>query len=227
MGLTVLLISFGITFVAEMGDKTQLLAIAFAAKYKMWQVLTGMFLSTVLLNLMAVALGGIVSQYETINKWIMGAAAVSFLIFGVWNLKEEKEENSEYKSKTGLIRPILAVVLAFFLAELGDKTQLSTISLSVSYPDYPLLVLAGTVFGLFGADVLGVLAGTVIAKKVPEALIKKTASSVFILFGFVMSWSFLRNKCFLDPVISGGIVFLLGIVTFLIGFIVMKAEKKS
>lgn len=190
-------------FLAEMGDKTQLLALAFASRYKPVKVLVGMFLSIFVLNGIAVTFGNVVSQNASLNIWIEAAAAAAFIVFGLLSLKPERSDPDEKESfRTLKAGVILTVFIAFFLAELGDKTQLTAISLAVKYHESPILVLFGTSVGMFLADSLGVFVGAVMLKKIPEWLIKRIAAVVFLVFGLFSSWQVLTTLLSLSTSLS-------------------------
>ncbi len=166
---------------AEMGDKTQLLAMAFAARYPARTVLSAIFLATLLNHALAVAAGRLLANIIPLDV-ISLAAALSFVLFGLWTIRGDTlEGEDEQPSPYG---PFLTVAVAFFLAELGDKTQLATISLAVQYRD-AVSVLMGTTAGMMVADSLGILVGIVLGKRLPETLINLVSAGVFILFGFV------------------------------------------
>lgn len=182
-GLWAFLFSVGAVTLAEMGDKTQLLAMAFATKYKASKVLIGVFIATVLNHAMAVAIGNLVTRFQTVEVWIQGLAAISFIFFGLWTIRGDKLEGEENrKTRFGAI---MTVAIAFFIAELGDKTQLATIALATRFPTNPLWILAGTTTGMLIADGLGICVGVVMCKKIPERTIKLISAGVFILFGFI------------------------------------------
>jgi Ca2+/H+ antiporter, TMEM165/GDT1 family len=177
--MTAFIASFILVFLAEMADKTQLLAVAFASKYSASKVLLGVFIATLLCNALSVAVGKFLANVVPIHV-ISLIAALSFIIFGLWALRPEKEENAGKKESH--FGPVAAVATAFFLAEMGDKTQLATISLTVQYRNM-LMVLAGSTFGMVGADAIGIAAGAVLKKYVPEKTIRYASAGIFILFG--------------------------------------------
>jgi Ca2+/H+ antiporter, TMEM165/GDT1 family len=173
--------SFFFVVLAEMGDKTQLLAMAFASKYSWQKVLTAVFLATILNHGLAVAAGQFLVTVIPLQI-ISLIAAASFIIFGLWTLRGDKLEGEDKKeSRFG---PIVTVGIAFFLAEMGDKTQLATISLAVEYRAM-LPVLMGTTLGMVVADAVGIIVGIVMRKHIPDKAIKWVAASIFILFGAV------------------------------------------
>lgn len=179
--MTAFLASLSFIALAEMGDKTQLLAMAFACRYKAYQVLTAVFLATLLNHLLAVIAGRFLTSIVPLDV-ISLFAALSFILFGVWTIRGDTLEGEDKKqSKYG---PIMTVAIAFFIAEMGDKTQLATISLAVKYRDI-LPVLLGTTAGMVIADAVGIIAGVVMSKRIPERTIKWISAVIFILFGFI------------------------------------------
>ena len=184
--ITATLIAIGAVTLAEMGDKTQLLAMAFACKYQASKVLIGVFVATVLNHAAAVALGTLVARNATLNVWIQAVAAVSFIFFGLWTIRGDRLDGEENrKTRFG---PVITVAIAFFIAELGDKTQLATIALAARFPDYPVAVLLGTTTGMMIADGIGIIVGVVMCRRIPERTIKLASAGAFIVFGFVACW---------------------------------------
>ena len=114
---------------AEMGDKTQLLAMAFATRYKATTVLWGVFVATALNHLLAVAVGNYLTTFIPL-AWIQIAAAASFILFGLWTLRGDRLEGEDERFS---FSPFWTVAIAFFVAEMGDKTQLATVALAAKY----------------------------------------------------------------------------------------------
>lgn len=170
--------AFGLIFLAEMGDKTQILAMAFATRYSIRQVLWGIFFGVLANHGLAVVLGSLLSSVLPMDT-IQLIAGAAFLGFALWSLRLEEGEEESNKASSG---PVMTVALAFFIGELGDKTQLSAITLS-SMSQYPLLILAGTVTGMLLVGLLGIIVGRLIGDKVPEVGIKLAAAAVFAFFG--------------------------------------------
>ncbi|MDR0570366.1 MAG: TMEM165/GDT1 family protein [Clostridiales Family XIII bacterium] len=177
---------------AEMGDKTQLLAMAFAARYSAAKVMLGVLAATVLNHALAVAVGNLVTRFDSAQAWIQGAASLSFIVFGLWTLRGDKldgEQNRE--SKLGAF---MTVAIAFFLAEMGDKTQLATIALAAKFPAAPLGVLVGTTTGMLVADGFGIVVGILLRKKIPERAVKFVSAGAFVLFGLAGAYQVARNE---------------------------------
>jgi len=175
--MTALLASFFFIFAAEMGDKTQLVALAFATRYNARTVLIGVTVATLLVHLFSVLVGEILG----INLpafWIGIAAGLAFIGFGLWTLRGD-EINDEEKVKEHRFGPIVTVGITFFLAEIGDKTMLATITLSSQYQQF-VPVWIGSTLGMVVADGLAVILGTVLGKRLPEKLIKIGAALLFI-----------------------------------------------
>ncbi|WP_448625973.1 TMEM165/GDT1 family protein [Geodermatophilus sp. URMC 64] len=177
------LISFGVIFVAELGDKSQLMALTFATRFKVWPVLIGITVATAIVHLVSVAIGfGLGAALPT--GWINLAAAVAFLAFGAWTLRGDTltEDEQEKVNRAGK-RAIIAVGTAFFLAELGDKTMLATITLATD-PDYGWFgVWLGSTLGMVAADALAIVVGRALGKRLPEKVIAYGAAALFFLFG--------------------------------------------
>lgn len=176
-----LVTSFVMVVLGEMGDKTQLLAMAFAGKFRAGQVMAGVLVATLLNHGLAVALGTCLAGYIPMDA-VSIVAGLSFLLFGLWTLRGDTlGDEAERRSRFG---PLVTVALAFFLAETGDKTQLATIALAADYRS-PLWVLAGTTAGMLVADGLGVLVGDLINRKLSKGTMKLLSAGIFVVFGFV------------------------------------------
>jgi Ca2+/H+ antiporter, TMEM165/GDT1 family len=182
--------SFLFVVLAEMGDKTQLLAMAFATKYRADKVLIAILIATVLNHSLAVVAGRLLAAVIPIDI-ISLIAALSFIVFGLWTIRGDQLEGEDKKeSRFG---PIVTVGIAFFLAEMGDKTQLATISLAVEYNN-AINVLMGTTTGMLIADSVGIIIGIVMQKHIPERVIKWIASAIFVLFGLSGVYKILAER---------------------------------
>ena len=174
---------------AEMGDKTQLLAMAFATRFPAPTVLSAVFVATLLNHALAVAAGRLLTNVIPLDV-ISLTAALSFILFGLWTIRGDTLEGEDQPHSS--FGPFLTVAIAFFLAELGDKTQLATISLAVKYSD-PIAVLLGTTAGMVVADSIGIGIGIVLGKRLPDTLIRLVSAGVLIFFGFAGASSVLTT----------------------------------
>ncbi len=165
---------------AEMGDKTQLLAMAFATKYRPWTVLQAVFVATLVNHALAVAAGRLLTSVIPLEI-ISLVAALSFILFGLWTIRGDELHNEDKRFN---FSPFWTVAVAFFLAEMGDKTQLATVALAAEFSKV-IPVWAGTTTGMLIADAVGIIVGIVLHTKVPERKIKWFAAIVFILFGLL------------------------------------------
>src|SRR5262249_53307301 len=149
---------------AEMGDKTQLVALAFATRFSARVVLTAIFVATLLVHLFSVAIGEVLGLVIP-TFWLTLAAGVAFIGFGGWTLRGDTLGDDE-NSSTRRFGPFLTVAIAFFLAELGDKTMLATVTLA-SQLHAALPVWIGSTVGMVIADALAVLVGLVAGRRLP------------------------------------------------------------
>lgn len=181
--------AFALIFVAEMGDKTQILAMAFATKFKIKHVVIGIFIGSLFNHALAVLLGANL-QYFVPLETLSIIAGFSFVFFGLWSLKMDTSEDDKTKVKYG---PIITVSLAFFIGELGDKTQLAAIALSTD-AQYPLFILIGTVSGMVITGILGIIVGIKLGHKIDEFYIKIGTAIIFIVFGYIKLFSSLSSE---------------------------------
>jgi putative Ca2+/H+ antiporter (TMEM165/GDT1 family) len=182
------IIAFAIIGAAELGDKTQLLTLAFATRYPVWKVIGAVFSATAVLMAIAVLFGGIINYYIP-EFYLQLIAGIVFILFGLWILFGKEEE--EKKDKTDNNHPFLLVFGAFFLAELGDKTQLATLALSAKYGT-PFQVWLGATLGMGTINAIAALAGNWIKKFVSERHVKLIGAAIFIIFGIVTLWNIFK-----------------------------------
>ncbi len=171
--------SFLLVFVSEMGDKTQLLALVLAARFrKPVPIMFGILVATLLNHALASYIGSFVTNYISaeVLKWILGG---TFVLFGLWMLIPDKDEGLPEQQKWG---PFLTTTVSFFFAEMGDKTQLATLALGAKFVA-PMMVTVGTTLGMLGADGLAVVFGHKFTEKIPMKLVNRIASALFISFG--------------------------------------------
>lgn len=197
---------------AEMGDKTQLLGMAFATRYRWQTVLWGVFVATVLNHLFAVVVGNYITNFIPLNV-VQIIAAVSFIVFGLWTIRGDQLEGED---RDRSMSPFWTVTIAFFIAEMGDKTQLATIALAAKFHAI-VPVWLGTTLGMMVANAIGIWIGVVLGKQIPERLVKWGASLIFILFGLIGLFDALPRTMLTMPVIGASLV-----VTVLLIYLVAK-----
>lgn len=176
-----LLVSTGVVALAEIGDKTQLLAFILAARFKKpLPIILGILCATIVNHGMAGALGAWITTTVSpeVLRWVLGA---SFIGMAIWTLipDEIEEEETRIASKLGVFG---ATLITFFLAEMGDKTQIATIAMAAHYAS-PLLVVIGTTLGMLIADVPAVFVGDKLAARIPMKLVHSIAAAIFAILG--------------------------------------------
>jgi putative Ca2+/H+ antiporter (TMEM165/GDT1 family) len=178
-----LYISTGVVALAEMGDKTQLLAFILAARFKKpVPIILGILLATLVNHGLAGALGAWITSVVSPDtmRWVLG---LSFIAMAIWTLIPDKieEEETQIAQKLGVFG---ATLVTFFLAEMGDKTQIATVALAAHY-GAPLLVIIGTTLGMLIADVPAVFVGSKFADKIPMKLVHSIAAGIFAIMGLL------------------------------------------
>lgn len=191
--------AFFLIFIAEIGDKTQVMLMTFAARYSVLQVVTGIFIGVALNHGLAITIGMYLSNIIAEEMIQMFAGAV-FMLFGFYSLVEHEEEKQGNLLGLG---PILAVAVTFFLGELGDKTQLTAMTVAME-SIHPFFVLSGSVAGMIAAGCIGIVIGTSLTKKVPSYIIKMISGIVFIAFGLFKLFS--KSDLFVCNLLHQGII---------------------
>ena len=205
--MTAFITSLVFVVLAEMGDKTQLLAMAFATRYAWQTVMWGVFVATVLNHLFAVVVGNYLTTVIPL-EYIQIAAAISFIIFGLWTIRGD-ELQGEDKSRG--YSPFWTVAIAFFFAEMGDKTQLATIALAAKFNEV-VPVWLGTTAGMLVADAIGIIIGIVLGKRIPERAVKWTAALIFIGFGVIGLYQYVPREFWSFPVAAAAGIILVGLM---------------
>lgn len=175
------MVSTGVVALAEIGDKTQLLAFILAARFKKpLPIIIGILAATVINHGLAGALGAWITSTISpeVLRWVLGA---SFIGMAIWTMIPDKieEEETQIAQRFGIFG---ATFITFFLAEMGDKTQIATVAMAAHY-SAPLMVVIGTTLGMLIADVPAVFAGDKLANKIPMKLVHSIAAAVFALLG--------------------------------------------
>jgi Ca2+/H+ antiporter, TMEM165/GDT1 family len=217
--LTAYLASLGFVVLAEMGDKTQLLAMAFASRYKWQTVMWGVFVATLVNHLLAVVAGNYLTRLVPLS-YIQIAAASSFILFGLWTLRGDTLEGEDKRFNYS---PFWTVAVAFFFAEMGDKTQLATVALATKYQSI-ISIWLGTTSGMLVADAIGIIVGIVLGKRIPERFIKWFAAMIFIAFGAIGLYQTLPGYLLSLPTITGFFAFL-ALMTYLMVRLSGAAKK--
>jgi len=207
------LASIGFVVLAEMGDKTQLLAMALACRFRWQTVMLGVFAATLCNHFLAVVAGTYLTKFIPLDH-VRIAAFASFILFGFWTLRGDTLEGEDKRFN---FSPFWTVAVAFFLAEMGDKTQLATVALAAEYQSI-FAVWIGTTTGMLIADAIGIGVGIVLGKKIPERTIKWTAAFIFIFFGLSGLYGLLP-KLYLYPIfiVCGVTVLGFGVYEFFWG----------
>ncbi|MDM0065555.1 TMEM165/GDT1 family protein [Variovorax sp. J31P207] len=177
-------VATGVVALAEMGDKTQLLALILAARFrKPWPIVAGIFAATILNHALAGAVGNWVTHFlgADVLRWILGG---SFIAMALWMLIPDKIDDGDVpkSSKFGVFG---TTMLAFFLAEMGDKTQIATVMLAARYVDAYVWVVMGTTLGMMLANAPVVWLGDRIVKRVPIKLVHGISAAIFLVLGVV------------------------------------------
>lgn len=215
--MTAFLASVAFVVLAEMGDKTQLLAMAFAARYRWQTVMWGVFVATVLNHLFAVMVGNYLTNFIPM-QYIQIAAAASFILFGLWTIRGDELCGEDKACRRS---PFWTVAIAFFIAEMGDKTQLATVALAAQFNTI-IPVWMGTTTGMMIADGIGIIIGIVMGKRIPERVVKWVAALIFILFGIFGLYESLPASLLTLPIMGGGLA-IIGASVYLVAL----AERKK
>ena len=176
-----LIASFGLVAIAEIGDKTQLLSFVLAARFRgqHWRIILGIFIATIINHALAAAAGDWVAQNISAQamRWILGLV---FLAFAAWALIPDTLDDDDAKPRK--YGALLTTVVLFFLAEMGDKTQIATVAMAAHYAN-PVLVVIGTTLGMLIADVPAVFMGERLANRIPMKLVHGIAAAIFAGLG--------------------------------------------
>lgn len=185
-------LSFGVIFLAELGDKSQLMALAFATRFPAVPVLIAISIATAIVHLGSVALGATVALALPTNV-IAIVAGLAFLVFAGWTLRgDELDEDDAAKAARDARRSVIVTVgTAFFLAELGDKTMLATITLATDHS--ALGTWLGSTAGMVAADAIAIGVGKVLGTRLPERAIRIGAAVAFVAFGLILIWEGIRG----------------------------------
>lgn len=174
-----------VIFVAELGDKSQLMAMAFASRYRARDVLIGITIATAVVHLISVGIGYWVgAAFAAWQQWITLGAGIAFLGFAAWTLRGDRLSDTDEARARRSGGAVVAVTGAFFLAELGDKTMLGTITLATQQDWFGVWI--GSTIGMVVADALAIAVGAFLGTRLPERVVKYGAAAAFLVFGAVL-----------------------------------------
>ncbi|MCD1147572.1 TMEM165/GDT1 family protein [Peptoniphilus sp. KCTC 25270] len=196
--------AFSLIFLAEMGDKSQLLALAFATAYPLGWVLSGVSLGIFLNHGLAILVAILLSSFFDSMTGIQIFAAILFLFFGFKSFVAEFDEEDE-EVKESKMGPIFTMAGTFFLGELGDKTQLTAMTLALE-SSTPLLIFAATVSSMILVSAIGIFVGKLLGKRIPETTMKILAGFLFLYFGFSKLYATLPERFLTMPIIIGALL---------------------
>jgi putative Ca2+/H+ antiporter (TMEM165/GDT1 family) len=181
--------SLALVAASEMGDKTQLLALSLAARFRRpWAIMAGILVATLASNALASTVGVWVAA-RVPPRLMAGILAATFVAFGLWTLRPDTLDEGEPRGRGGAF---LTTATLFFLAEMGDKTQLATVALAARYHSFVLVTL-GTTAGMLLADGLAVVLGDRLASRVQSRWVRVGAASLFFVFGALSAWKAWRG----------------------------------
>lgn len=192
-----LLLSFTIIFLAELGDKTQIMVLSFSAKSRMKHILLGISLGTFLSHGCAILFGSQLGSIhnEYVSYYLNVFTYISFILFGIFGFLSMKRPSSDNKEshKTDLISKLCTLkmnyvfIIAFciFIGELGDKTFLSSIGLGIQYPDYKVSLIIGSILGMVCSNLLAIIFGKLLSMKFQQNMIEIISNILFIVFGII------------------------------------------
>jgi len=172
-------LSLVLVFLAELGDKTQLVALMLATRFKASIVLAGVLVATLLVHAFSVALGGITGRLLP-HGWILLLSGLAFIAFAIWTWRGDRLDDEDQKVRR-ITSPFMIVAVTFFLAELGDKTMLATVTLASQYS--LVQVWLGSTLGMVISDALAIWVGQALGKRLPERAVKIGAAAIFLAFG--------------------------------------------
>lgn len=188
-----LIIAFTLVFISELGDKTQILVLSFSSKLRTTTILLGVALGSLLSHGIAIAFGSFLGNIgnDSIHFLLELITYISFLIFGFFTLISNKNENSNNNSSAIKninklkLNYIFIIALSIAIGELGDKTFLASIGLGIQYPAQKILLIIGAILGMVLSDLIAIILGKFLSKKLPENILEKFSGILFLIFGFI------------------------------------------
>lgn len=188
-----LIIAFTLVFISELGDKTQILVLSFSSKLRTTTILLGVALGSLLSHGIAITFGSFLGNIgnDSIHFLLELITYISFLIFGFFTLLSNKKENSNNNNSAInninklKLNYILIIALSIAIGELGDKTFLASIGLGIQYPAQKIFLILGAILGMILSDLIAIILGKFLSKKLPENILEKFSGILFLIFGFI------------------------------------------
>lgn len=188
-----LMIAFTLVFISELGDKTQILVLSFSSKLRTTTILLGVALGSLLSHGIAITFGSFLGNIgnDSIHFLLELITYISFLIFGFFTLLSNKKENSNNNNSAInninrlKLNYILIIALSIAIGELGDKTFLASIGLGIQYPAQKIFLIIGAILGMILSDLIAIILGKFLSKKLPENILEKFSGILFLIFGFI------------------------------------------
>ena len=185
------IIAFTLVFISELGDKTQLLALSFSSKLKISTILLGVALGSLFSHGLAILFGSFLGNIEDLKfqYFIKIITYISFIIFGIITLKSSnKNADSKYSNRNFFknnFQYILFIAFSIAVGEFGDKTFLASIGLGIQYPSYKIMLILGAIFAMVASDLIAILFGKFLSKKVSEKTMQTFSGILFLIFGVI------------------------------------------
>ena len=181
---TAVLVSLAVVFVAELGDKSQLITMTYSLRHRWWVVLSGVGIAAVLVHGLSVAIGHFLGMTLP-QRPIAVAASLAFLMFAIWTWRDARRDEDDEEPRVAEPRfVVFAIVSSFVLAELGDKTMLATVALASDRSWAGVWI--GATIGMVAADGVAIVVGRLMHKRLPERFLHYLASVLFLIFGLFM-----------------------------------------
>lgn len=193
MAIYPLIIAFILVFISELGDKTQILVLSFSSKLRTTTILIGVALGSLLSHGIAITFGSFLGNIENdrLHYILETITYISFLAFGFYTLFARKKDNKDNKTSTLKILNkrnfsyILIIAFSIAIGELGDKTFLASIGIGIQYPTQKIFLILGAVLGMIMSDLIAIIVGKLLSKKLPENILEKFSGILFLIFGFI------------------------------------------
>lgn len=221
--LTAILISLAVVFVAELGDKSQLIAMTYSLRHRWWVVLSGIGIAAMLVHGLSVAIGHFLGLTLP-ERPIAFAGAIAFLVFAVWTWRESRRDDDD---EVRIAEPrfvLLAIVSSFVLAELGDKTMLATVALASDHNWAGVWI--GATLGMVLADGVAIALGALLHKRLPEHFLHGMASVLFLLFGLWLLFDSALGLRWVAVALTGSVA-AAALLAAVAGFTRRRAEHRQ